>query len=129
VSENNSELRILQHIQAQDTGHPGRKYLPQLLGHFYENKPASSAGERNLFLVLELLGPSLMDMKTCALATYSPYFYRRTTKQLLLAVDCLHSYGIVHGGRLTAKLYCSGSNLAEIFTRVMFYSAFQMVMS
>ncbi|KAF2785948.1 kinase-like protein [Melanomma pulvis-pyrius CBS 109.77] len=90
-SLNNQELRILQCIQ-QGADHPGREYLPKLLNHFYEKLHSKT----NLFIVLELLGPPLGQVyrRPC---TYNSSFSRRISKQLLLAVDCLHSHGIVHG--------------------------------
>ncbi|KAF2105179.1 kinase-like domain-containing protein [Lophiotrema nucula] len=93
-SLDNRELRILQHIQ-QGADHPGRKYLPRLLNHF----DVCLGGKKNLFIVLELLGPplSLVHYRPC---TYTPTFSRRISQQILLAVDCLHSYGIVHGGNI-----------------------------
>ncbi|KAF2241780.1 kinase-like protein [Trematosphaeria pertusa] len=94
-SENNLELRILQRIQQGTTQHPGHKYLPRLLDHFYEG----SAERRNLFLVLELLGPNVNDvMRFRPKQRFNlSSSCRRISKQLLLAVDCLHSLGIVHG--------------------------------
>ncbi|KAF2110933.1 kinase-like domain-containing protein [Lophiotrema nucula] len=92
-SENNIELRILEHVRDSRTQHPGRQYIPTLLDHFYEG---NSTGGRNLFLVLELLGPSVAAFRPqipgkCFGA--SP----KIPKQLLLAVDYLHEQGIVHG--------------------------------
>ncbi|PSN69045.1 kinase-like protein [Corynespora cassiicola Philippines] len=94
ISEDNEELRILQSIQQNATQHPGRKHLPQLLDHFYEE----SRGNRHLFIVTELLGPPVMGI-THMLPRYcfSLARARHIIKQLLLAVDCLHSIGIAHG--------------------------------
>lgn len=100
-SENNLELRILQRIQQGTTQHPGHKYLPRLLDHFYEG----SAERRNLFLVLELLGPNVNDvMRFRPKQRFNlSSSCRRISKQLLLAVDCLHSLGIVHGGKFLVQ--------------------------
>ena len=93
-SKDNQELEILQCIRShEDQQHPGRKHLPTLLDHFFEGK--------NLFIVTQLMGPSIFDA-----INYIPKWRyskssARYTKQLLLAIDCLHSYGIVHGGMFT----------------------------
>ncbi|KAF2795404.1 kinase-like protein [Melanomma pulvis-pyrius CBS 109.77] len=91
-SENNKELRILQFIQENTTQHPGHKYLPKLLDYFYQDGP----GGKNLFLVLELLGPPASILFRY-LPKSSISSCRQISRQLLLAIDCLHSHGIVHG--------------------------------
>lgn len=93
-SNNNQELRILQYIQ-QAPSHPGRKHLPRLLDPFYEEK----YGKKNLFLILELLGPEVSAFSDID-PNFLPSVSRRVSQQLLLAIDCLHSYGIAHGGKL-----------------------------
>lgn len=103
-SENNQELRILQHLQKGDTRHPGHKYLPRLLDYFYQSR----RGRDNLFLVLELLGPPLQTViERLPDHNISLSRSRQISRQLLLAVDCLHSHRIVHGGKLivVTKLY------------------------
>lgn len=95
--ENNQELLSLQRIQNAETQHPGHKYLPKLLDHFYH----TMFGRRNLCLVLELLGPRLDNARSLQPGfRYSIPSARHISKQLLLAVDCLHTLGIVHGGML-----------------------------
>ncbi|KAF2107310.1 kinase-like domain-containing protein [Lophiotrema nucula] len=91
-SPDNRELRILQHIEQQSPDHPGREYLPKYLRHFNVHRN----GKTNRFIVLELLGPQLRQIHE-QFHPYNPSFSRRVSKQLLLAIDCLHSYGIVHG--------------------------------
>jgi serine/threonine protein kinase len=101
-SHNNQELRILQHIQ-QGPCHLGREHLPQLLDYFYEER----YGKKNLFLVLELLGPEVSAFTEIA-PEFVPSASRLFCKQLLLAIDCLHSYGIIHGGKLQHRNYFLG---------------------
>lgn len=95
--KNNRELLVLQHLQNADTKHPGAKYVMKLLDHFYKD----SFGQKCLFLVLEQLGPTLYEALNFQLKyRYSISSARRITKQLLLAVDYLHTHGVVHGGEL-----------------------------
>lgn len=96
--EHNLELQILQRIaKIKNSDHPGRKYLPELLDWFYHEGPNG----RHLCIVLEVLGPKLSD-----LAQNHPDYRldgrlaRRVSRQLLYATDCLHSYGIAHGGKI-----------------------------
>jgi serine/threonine protein kinase len=96
-SESTKELRILQHIQKNAAQHPGRKHLPELLDHFYEG----SSEKKNLFLVLELLGPMVRDVVGYLPGKrFSPSSASQLSRQLFLAIDCLHSQGIVHGGKI-----------------------------
>jgi serine/threonine protein kinase len=97
ITETTKELRILEHIQKDTSQHPGREYVPRLLDHFYETK----GGYRHLFLVLEFLGPPVSDVQ-CFYPNgrFSPASSRRFSRQLLLAVQYLHSIGIVHGGEM-----------------------------
>lgn len=82
-----------------DAEHEGRKHLPRLLDHFYKEGPNGNS----LFLVLERLGPSLYAMLSECLpdSRFDISRCRRISRQLLLAVDYLHSCGIVHAGKCT----------------------------
>ncbi|KAF2106209.1 kinase-like domain-containing protein [Lophiotrema nucula] len=80
-SENNIELRVLERLRDSPV-YPGRQYLPTLLDHFYVGS--------NLFIVTELLGPSIRDFSSLGMSPKIP-------KQLVMAVDHLHRLDIVHG--------------------------------
>ncbi|KAF2019533.1 kinase-like protein [Aaosphaeria arxii CBS 175.79] len=91
-----NELKVLQHIEANgNTEHPGRRFLPQLLDYFYCEGPNG----RHLCLVLNVLGPTLRSIRWDS--EFSPRLpcslSRHVSRQLILAVDFLHSIGIVHG--------------------------------
>ncbi|KAF2108481.1 kinase-like domain-containing protein [Lophiotrema nucula] len=90
-SENNKELAVLQRLQ-QAPSHEGLQHLPQLFDHFYVER----CGKKCLFLITELLGPNIHDM-FYGISIRPEIRSRSVTKQLLLAIDCLHSNGIVHG--------------------------------
>lgn len=112
-SENNNELRILQHIKQDTSQHPGLEHLPKLFDHFYEAHP-DFPETRSLFLVLELLGPSVRDVR-CELRPTHQFSFsrqRQLSRQLLLAVDYLQSQGIAHGGKFSSvKSYFSAFNV------------------
>ncbi|KAF2658038.1 kinase-like protein [Lophiostoma macrostomum CBS 122681] len=90
-SQGNRELAVLQRLQQGSRSHPGHRHIPQLLGHFYEGK----IGNKNLFIVLELLGPRVLTVLDCREDLLE--FSQQLSKQLLLAIDYLHSHGVVHG--------------------------------
>jgi len=95
-SSNNRELNILRCLNSGDTQHPGYKHIPRLLDFFYYD----SLSGRSLFLVMECLGPSICTMIGEILTPYPSRFSlshsRQVSRQLLLAVDYLHTCGIVH---------------------------------
>ncbi|KAF2658701.1 kinase-like protein, partial [Lophiostoma macrostomum CBS 122681] len=91
-SSSNRELAILQRIQESTLQHPGRDHVVQLLDHFYEEQ----FGRKNLFIVLEFLGPSVYSVLQERLDLP---FSQQLSRQLLLAVDYLQSLGIAHGGK------------------------------
>ena len=98
-SSNNRELDILQHLETDhETQHQGRKYLPRLLDHFYHD----GLNGRSLFLVLERLGPNSWFLLHRGLedGRLDMSHSRELSTQLLLAVDYLHTRGIVHGGKV-----------------------------
>ena len=89
----------MQHLEANsDTQHPGYKYIPRLLDHFYHD----GSNGRSLFLVLERLGPSIWFAIHEALTDWrlDLSLSRQVSRQLILAIDYLHDRGIVHGGKL-----------------------------
>ncbi|KAF2116451.1 kinase-like domain-containing protein [Lophiotrema nucula] len=76
-SEDNMELRILQHL-ARETQHPGRRHIAKLLHHF----DVHVHGKKNLILVMELLGPNLRDSRLAHLGDI-PAFNRLVSRQLV----------------------------------------------
>jgi len=110
-SSNNRELAILQCLNNGDTQHPGYKHTPRLLDFFYYD----SLSGRSLFLVIERLGPSLEFMMVEELVLYMRFslsLSRQVSRQLLLAVDYLHTCGIVHGDiHLGNVLFCIPTTL------------------
>jgi serine/threonine protein kinase len=96
-SSGNQELAVMQRIQEStlhsEPKHPGHKHVAQLLDHFY----VENFGKTNLFIVLELLGPKVCGWGACFLPDLE--YSQDMSRQLLLAVDYIHSLGIVHGGK------------------------------
>ena len=93
----NRELQILRSIgETSDPSHPGRKHVSQLLDWFYHDGPNG----RHLCLVLELLGPQVSAVaEGCQNCRLDGNLARRVSRQLLYAINYLHSCGIAHGGR------------------------------
>lgn len=79
-----------------DPNHPGRKHVSHLLDSFYHEGPNG----RHLCVVLEWLGPKVSSVaERCPNYRLDGNLARRVSRQLLLAVDYLHSCGVAHGGR------------------------------
>lgn len=93
----NRELIILQAIKDRgDPDHPGRKHVSQFLDSFYVDGPNG----RHLCVVAELLGPKVSSVaESCPDYRLGGHLARQVSRQLLLAVDYLHTCGIAHGGR------------------------------
>lgn len=93
----NLELQILQYMRKiSDSHHPGRKHICQLLDWFYHEGPNG----RHLCIVLELLGPKVSVVaQEGHNGQLDSNLARRVSRQLLYAVDYLHSCGLAHGGR------------------------------
>ncbi|KAI9673401.1 MAG: hypothetical protein M1817_002863 [Caeruleum heppii] len=111
-SKRSKELEILRFINGIGKSEEGTSYLPVLLDDFYIQGPNGS----HLCLVLPVMGPSLRMLKDVeAIRPSTEYdasiesedypvpisMSRSISKQILLALDCLHRHGIVHG-----DLYC-----------------------
>lgn len=91
----NRELEILQHIKEKgDPNHPGHKHVSQILDSFCHEGPNG-----HLCIVMEVLGPKVSSVTDrCTNYRLDGHLARRVSKQLLLAVDYLHSCGVAHGG-------------------------------
>ena len=97
TTKGQAELHNLQSLGAHSAGSLGAKYIVQLLDHFVHEGPNGS----HQCLVLELLGPSIntviqrYDGRKQQLAAKT---ILKMSKQLLQAVDFMHSTGFAHGG-------------------------------
>ncbi|KAK3934476.1 kinase-like domain-containing protein [Diplogelasinospora grovesii] len=90
----NHQLQIMRHITENgDPNHPGRKHVSHLLDSFYHEGPNG----RHLCIVQELIGPDLEFVTMELRFELNRDHRRRVSAQLLLAVDYLHSCGVVHG--------------------------------
>ncbi|KAF1948634.1 kinase-like protein [Byssothecium circinans] len=89
------ELGILKHIEAKSDGqHPGRKHISRLLDSFYHEGPNG----QHMCIVSELLGPKVSTVaEKSTNYRLDSKLARRISRQLLLAVDYLHSCGVAHG--------------------------------
>ncbi|KAF2012931.1 kinase-like protein [Aaosphaeria arxii CBS 175.79] len=88
------ELSIFRMIETMNLGHPGRQHVAKLLDHFYHEGPNGI----HLCTVMEFVGPTLFDVLDVSPGEcMKPNLARHVSRQLLLAVDYLHSIGIVHG--------------------------------
>jgi serine/threonine-protein kinase SRPK3 len=79
--------------------HPGYKHVVRMLDHFYHT---SKNGE-HLCIVMERLGPSIDRVNNFYSRNWRTHFMdlsqtRAVCRQLLLAVDYIHSCGVVNGG-------------------------------
>jgi serine/threonine protein kinase len=92
------ELRILQTLKERgDPNHPGCKHVSHLLDSFYLKGPNG----RHLCIVLDPLGPEVSSVADrCKNYRLGGDLARSVSRQLLLAVDYLHSAGVAHGGEL-----------------------------
>ncbi|KAF2014228.1 kinase-like protein [Aaosphaeria arxii CBS 175.79] len=89
------ELRIMRYIDANRSDHPGCKYISELVDHFFIDGPNGI----HLCLVTKLFGLTIDDVRwdTFLYTKFNTKFAREVSRQLLLAVDFLHSIGVVHG--------------------------------
>lgn len=94
-SETSRELSILQALKERgNPDHPGHKHVSHVLESFHVEGPNG----RHLCAVLDILGPS-----TSSVADRCPNYRleaaraRSISRQLLLAVDYLHSANVTHG--------------------------------
>ena len=100
----NLELRVLQRIESISSEHPGREYLPRLFDSFTHDGPNGN----HLVFVLEAVGPPLYRHEKLPIS-----LCRNMSRQLLLALDCLHSNGIVHAGNSFYSLKGISSDISR----------------
>ena len=103
--ETNRELVVLQALKEQgDPEHPGRKHVSHILDSFHLQGPNG----QHLCIVLDLLGPNISSVADrCQNYRLDGHLARSVSRQLLLAVDYLHSAGVTHGGKFGYSLYYS----------------------
>jgi len=90
------ELRVLKHLkESSDSSHPGHKHVFHLLDSFYLDGPNG----RHLCLIFDVLGPKVSSVaERCPDYRLAGCLGHDISVQVLLAVNYLHSSGIVHGG-------------------------------
>ena len=94
--EASREVAILRALKERgDPAHPGHKHVAHLIDSFYHEGPNG----RHLCVVLGLLGSKISfftqdDPKK----RLDGDLTRSISRQILLAVDYLHSAGVAHGG-------------------------------
>lgn len=105
--EAGDERRILYRLKERgNPKHPGRQYVVQPIDWFL--LPGKSGTEPYFCLVLEALGPNLITVANSIKPEGGRLYAslaRSVSQQLLLAVDYLHSAGVVHAGEFSAVSY------------------------
>ncbi|KAK4672134.1 hypothetical protein QC763_100420 [Podospora pseudopauciseta] len=93
--ETSCELSILQALKERgDVNHPGHNHVSHLVESFHIQGPNG----RHLCAVQDLLGPTTSSVTDrCPNYRLEGNLARSISRQLLLAVDYLHSAGVAHG--------------------------------
>jgi len=94
--ETTRELAILQALKDRgNPAHPGHKHVTHFIDSFHIEGPNG----RHLCIVLDLLGPKVSSVTDgCEYCRLDAPLAHSISRQLLLAVDYLHSVGVAHGG-------------------------------
>jgi serine/threonine-protein kinase SRPK3 len=104
ATKGHAELHSLQSLGAHYPGSPSSKYIVQLLEQFVHKGPNGS----HQCLVLELLGPSInavIHHQNKQKQRLTPNTILKFSKQLLQAIDFMHSTGFAYGGMLEHDSY------------------------
>lgn len=96
IGETSNEVRILQRIASIPAEHEGYHHLRQLTNYFLHDGPNG----RHQCLVFEVGGVSVPNLVVdCPSDRTTPgRLAWQISKQITVALDCLHSNGIAHGG-------------------------------
>lgn len=96
ISETSNEVRILQRLASIPAKHDGQRHLRKLTDYFFHDGPNG----RHQCLVFDVDGVSVPTLVTrYGGDTRLPgRLAWQLSKQITLALDCLHSNGIAHGG-------------------------------
>lgn len=86
-------------VQSTDPPHPGREHIVRMVDCFVSR---DDHGNRRRTIVEEVLGPSLLTLRTSSTpAVLEPAVVKAATKQVLLGLDYLHrECGALHLGEL-----------------------------
>jgi serine/threonine-protein kinase SRPK3 len=96
ISETSNEVRILQRLASIPAKHDGQRHLSKLTDYFFHDGPNG----RHQCLVFDVDGVSVPALVTRygSHARLLGCLAWQLSKQITLALDCLHSNGIAHGG-------------------------------
>lgn len=99
--ETSRELYVLRALRDRgDPNHPGQKHVLHLLDSFYVRGPNG----RHICLVLNVLGSSVHSIAdTSQNCRLDGNLAHSLSRQLLQAVDYLHSAGVAHGGEFLSR--------------------------
>ncbi len=100
-TEARSELNMLQRLAELQSDHPGRNHVRTLIDHFTIHGPNGD----HLCIVTDLAGPSLSQVynllgcdQIAGARRLQADLAGKAVRQLVAAVDFLHSHKICHGG-------------------------------
>lgn len=96
IETSNNEVRILRRLASIPAKHDGQRHLRKLTDHFFHDGPNG----RHQCLVFDVDGVSVPTLVTRygGSARLPGRLAWQLSKQITLALDCLHSNGIAHGG-------------------------------
>lgn len=84
---------MLLHLSRSTSGHPGKRYIVELLDQFEHVGPNGT----HLCLVLPFMVTDGLDIVMSFKAPH-PEYVRSVSEQLTLGLDFLHAEGIIHCG-------------------------------
>jgi len=97
VPHTKRERYILQDLKCRDTNHPGHNHVISLLDSFYHEGPNG----KHMCLVYKAMGERVGRMRIRFPDRKVPQpLTKRIARQLLQALDYVHTCGYVHTGRL-----------------------------
>ena len=94
-SERSPEVEVNNRLRRH---HPGHHYVLSPLNEFHVDRPNG----RRLCLIAEVVGPSILEVKSAAEHGMLPIeAAQNITAQLALGLSYVHSYSVVHGGQIS----------------------------